>query len=77
MSPKTARKAKSKLDREAVIDAALRLADEDGLESVSFRRLADRFGVTPMALYWHFTAPRPSEWVRPVPVVACRASDDR
>src|SRR5450755_2206976 len=22
-------------------------------------------------------APRPSEWVRPVPVVACRASDDR
>ncbi len=54
MSPKTARKAKSKLDREAVIDAALGLADEEGLESVSFRRLADRFGVTPMALYWHF-----------------------
>jgi TetR/AcrR family transcriptional regulator, tetracycline repressor protein len=54
MSPKTARKAKSKLDREAVIDVALALADEEGLDSVSFRRLADRFEVTPMALYWHF-----------------------
>lgn len=54
MSPKTARKTNSKLDREAVIDAALRLADEDGLEAVSFRRLADQFAVTPMALYWHF-----------------------
>jgi TetR/AcrR family tetracycline transcriptional repressor len=54
MSPKTARRTKSKLDREAVIDAALRLADEAGLEAASFRRLADEFAVTPMALYWHF-----------------------
>jgi TetR/AcrR family transcriptional regulator, tetracycline repressor protein len=54
VSPKTARRTKSKLDREAVIDAALRLADEEGLDSVSFRRLADLFAVTPMALYWHF-----------------------
>jgi TetR/AcrR family tetracycline transcriptional repressor len=54
MSPKTARKTNSKLDRESVIDAALRLADEEGLDSVSFRRLAEQFGVTPMALYWHF-----------------------
>jgi TetR/AcrR family tetracycline transcriptional repressor len=54
VSPKTARKTKSKLDREAVIDAALGLADEEGLDAVSFRRLADLFGVTPMALYWHF-----------------------
>jgi TetR/AcrR family tetracycline transcriptional repressor len=54
VSPKTARKTKSKLDREAVIDAALALADEEGLDSVSFRRLAEQFAVTPMALYWHF-----------------------
>jgi TetR/AcrR family tetracycline transcriptional repressor len=54
VSPKTARKSKSKLDREAVIDAALALADEEGLDSVSFRRLAEQFAVTPMALYWHF-----------------------
>jgi TetR/AcrR family transcriptional regulator, tetracycline repressor protein len=54
VSPKTARRSNSKLDREAVIDAALRFADEEGLEAISFRRLADQFEVTPMALYWHF-----------------------
>jgi TetR/AcrR family transcriptional regulator, tetracycline repressor protein len=54
MSPRTVRRTNSKLDREAVIDAALRFADEDGLEAISFRRLADQFEVTPMALYWHF-----------------------
>jgi TetR/AcrR family tetracycline transcriptional repressor len=54
MSPKTTRKTKSKLDHEAVTDAASRLADEEGLDSVSFRRLADQFAVTPMALFWHF-----------------------
>jgi len=54
MSAKTARRTKSKLDREAVVDAALRLTDAEGLEAISFRRLADEFGVTPMALYWHF-----------------------
>jgi AcrR family transcriptional regulator len=45
---------KSKLDREAVVDAALRLTDAEGLDAISFRRLADEFEVTPMALYWHF-----------------------
>ncbi len=54
MSPRTERRTKSKLEREAVIDVALQLAAEEGLEAVSFRRLADRFEVTPMALYWHF-----------------------
>ena len=54
MSPRTARKTRSKLDRDVVVDAALRLADTEGLDAVSFRRLADQFDVTPMALYWHF-----------------------
>jgi AcrR family transcriptional regulator len=31
----------------------LELADEEGLEALSFRRLAADFGVTPMALYRH------------------------
>lgn len=35
-------------------DRALRLADEEGLEAVTIRRLAKELGVTPMALYWHF-----------------------
>lgn len=41
------------LSREAVIDHALAVADLDGLGAVSIRRIAQDFGVTPMALYWH------------------------
>ena len=41
------------LSREAMIDHALDVADTDGLAAVSIRRIAQDFGVTPMALYWH------------------------
>ncbi|MFC7527619.1 TetR/AcrR family transcriptional regulator [Actinoplanes sp. GCM10030250] len=43
-----------RLSKAAVADRALRLADEEGLEAVTIRRLAKELGVTPMALYWHF-----------------------
>ena len=36
-----------------MLDAAVALADETGLEAMSMRRLADALGVTPMALYKH------------------------
>ncbi|MFI9604542.1 TetR/AcrR family transcriptional regulator [Streptomyces sp. NPDC052043] len=39
--------------REEILDAALAVADERGLEAVSMRAVADRVGVTPMALYRH------------------------
>ena len=39
------------VSREKVLDAALELVDAEGLDALSFRRLAARFGVTPMALY--------------------------
>ncbi|WP_405865978.1 MULTISPECIES: TetR/AcrR family transcriptional regulator [unclassified Streptomyces] len=39
--------------REEILDAALAIADEHGLDAVSMRSLADRVGVTPMALYRH------------------------
>lgn len=42
------------LTPQAVIARALALADSDGLEAVTIRRLASDLGVTPMALYWHF-----------------------
>jgi len=45
--------AQPALSREAVIDHALEVADVDGLAAVSIRRIAQDFGVTPMALYWH------------------------
>jgi TetR/AcrR family transcriptional regulator, tetracycline repressor protein len=54
MSARTARRTKGKLDPEVVIEAALRLADAEGLDAISVRRLAEQFQVTPMALYWHF-----------------------
>jgi AcrR family transcriptional regulator len=39
------------LDLEAVVDAAVSLADDAGLGAVSVRRVAARLQVTPMALY--------------------------
>jgi AcrR family transcriptional regulator len=42
------------LSRAAVAERALRLGDEEGVEAVTIRRLAQELGVTPMALYWHF-----------------------
>jgi AcrR family transcriptional regulator len=37
--------------RQEILDAALALADERGLDGVSMRAVAERTGVTPMALY--------------------------
>jgi AcrR family transcriptional regulator len=39
------------LSREKVLAAALAIADEEGLDALSFRRLGAHFAVTPMALY--------------------------
>jgi AcrR family transcriptional regulator len=39
------------LNRETVVDAALALVDHEGLDALTFRRLAGDLGVTPMALY--------------------------
>jgi AcrR family transcriptional regulator len=46
--------AGERLTKAAVAERALRLGDEEGLEAVTIRRLAQELGVTPMALYWHF-----------------------
>jgi TetR/AcrR family transcriptional regulator, tetracycline repressor protein len=42
------------LTPQTVVERALVLADSEGLEAVTIRRLAKELGVTPMALYWHF-----------------------
>lgn len=44
----------SALTPRAVVESALAVAETDGLEAVTIRRLATDLGVTPMALYWHF-----------------------
>jgi TetR/AcrR family transcriptional regulator, tetracycline repressor protein len=43
-----------RLSKAAVVERGLALADAEGLEAVTIRRLATELGVTPMALYWHF-----------------------
>jgi AcrR family transcriptional regulator len=43
----------ARIDRAQVLAAALALADELGLEALTMARLAERLGVTPMALYRH------------------------
>ena len=41
------------LSRERVLRAAVKLADEAGIESVTMRRLADELGAEAMSLYYH------------------------
>ena len=45
---------RSRLSKRTVTDRALKLADADGLDALTIRKLAQDLGVTPMALYWHF-----------------------
>lgn len=43
------------LSREAIVEAALRLIDREGVAAFSMRGLAEELGVGPGALYWHVT----------------------
>jgi TetR/AcrR family tetracycline transcriptional repressor len=43
-----------KLDSEVILEAALALLDEVGMDKLSTRLLAERLGVQQPALYWHF-----------------------
>jgi AcrR family transcriptional regulator len=45
---------RARLSKRAVVDRALKLADTEGLDTLTIRKLAQDLGVTPMALYWHF-----------------------
>jgi len=42
-----------RLSRERIVDAAIDLADAEGIDGVSMRRVAQRLGVDPMSLYHH------------------------
>jgi len=60
MTPRTAtasrpaaKDGRSELSRDAIVECALTVMDVEGPDSVTIRRIAQEFGVTPMALYWH------------------------
>ena len=53
-SPAREEGERTRLTRAAVVQRALRLADAEGLDGLTIRKLASDLGVTPMALYWHF-----------------------
>lgn len=42
------------IGRDRIVDEALRLLDEVGIDKLSTRKLAERLGVQQPALYWHF-----------------------
>src|ERR1700737_3218392 len=46
--------ARERLSPDTIVDGAIALADAEGLDAVTIRRLAQDHDVTPMALYWHF-----------------------
>lgn len=49
-----ARGRRVKLSPEKITDAAIRIADAEGLEAVSIRRIAAELNARPMSLYDHF-----------------------
>jgi len=51
--PRTPAEARAPLSRARVLRAAIALADEAGIESLTMRRLGEELGVGPMALYRH------------------------
>ena len=55
MAKRTGAKAEARipLSRERVLSAAIALADDTGIESLSMRKLAERLGVEAMSLYNH------------------------
>lgn len=53
MTEPTSKRSRRKLSRDAILATALRLADEDGIEALSMRRLGQAMGVEAMSLYKH------------------------
>jgi AcrR family transcriptional regulator len=50
---RTRRRGREPITREAIVETALRLLDQDGLDELSMRRLADELDTGPASLYWH------------------------
>ena len=47
------RSGEERLSREAILTAALRIVDDEGIDAMTMRRLASTLGVNPMSIYHH------------------------
>ena len=47
------RAGEERLSRRAILDAALRIVDAEGIDAMTMRRLASTLGVNPMSIYHH------------------------
>jgi AcrR family transcriptional regulator len=50
---RSARRRRDPISREAIVAAAIRLLDADGLDALSMRGIADELGTGAASLYWH------------------------
>ncbi len=50
---RVARQRRDPISREAIVAAAIRLLDSEGLNALSMRRIADQLGTGAASLYWH------------------------
>lgn len=46
-------RARQPLSRDAIVDAAIKVVDAEGVDALTIRRLADELGTGPATLYWH------------------------
>jgi AcrR family transcriptional regulator len=53
MRPLRSSRARPALSREAIVEAAIRVLDSEGAQSLSMRRVAEELGCGVGALYWH------------------------
>ncbi|WP_242504142.1 TetR/AcrR family transcriptional regulator C-terminal domain-containing protein [Promicromonospora panici] len=53
LRPRRAAKEEPPLSLERIVEAAVAVLDEDGIEKLSMRRLAQHLGVAAPSLYWH------------------------
>jgi AcrR family transcriptional regulator len=53
VAPATKTRQRGDLSKAEIVEAALALVDEEGLEALSMRRVAASIGVSPMGLYRH------------------------
>src|SRR4249920_4005972 len=53
MTQRTESKQREKLSRDRIIDTALQIMDDEGLDAVSMRRVGRELGVEAMSLYHH------------------------